>query len=148
MTLLDIARLFKFVREARANHGLRVNAIQKWSGGVDGDSWCCEFATMVLDLFFQGNAPVERTGSCEDVYELAKRRGWVVGTPQPGDLFVYVTDEDHAHHIGFVTAVAPLTGIAGNTSIDGSSPNGDGVYEHELLVASQHIRFIRVPGCG
>lgn len=148
MTLLDIAHLFKFVREAGANHGLRVNAIQTWSGGDDGDSWCCEFATMVLDLFFQGNAPVERTGSCEQVYELAKRKGWLVATPKPGDLYLYVTDEDHAHHIGFVTAAAPLTGIAGNTSIDGSSPNGDGVYEHELTVAPQHVRFVRVPGCG
>lgn len=148
MKLLEIARLFKFVREAGANHGLRVEAIQHWCGGAPGDSWCCEFATMVLDLFFQGNAPIERQGSCADVMAFCDRKGWMVSAPQPGDLFFLVTDEGHAHHIGFVTSTGPLTAIAGNTSIDGASANGDGVYEHELLVGSNHIRFARVPGCG
>lgn len=146
MSLLDIARLFRFVREVPDNKGLRVEAIQHWSGGQSGDSWCCEFATMVLDLYFQGASPIPRQGACQRVYEMARTRGWLVTDPQPGDLYLYVTDADHAHHIGFVTVASPLTGISGNTSEDGTSDNGTGVFEHALTVAPSHIRFVRVPG--
>jgi len=50
----DIARQYLFVREASQNKGQRVEAIQKWSGGDAGQSWCCYFVTMVLDICFQG----------------------------------------------------------------------------------------------
>lgn len=53
----DIARQYLFVREAGQNKGQRVEAIQKWSGGQQGDSWCCEWATMILDICFQGESP-------------------------------------------------------------------------------------------
>ena len=146
MSLLDIARLFLFVREVPPNRGLRVQGIQTWSGGQAGDSWCCEAATMWLDLYFQGQSPIPRRQACQDVYAMAKLRGWVVSDPQPGDLYLFVTDDDHAHHIGVLTSTSPLTGISGNTSSDGLSSNGDGVYEHALTVPPQHIRFVRVPG--
>jgi len=142
---IAIARLFSFVREVPPNHGLRVNAIQKWGGGNDGDSWCCFFATMVLDLLYQGNSPIPRGGACQDVYELALSKHWLVTEPQEGDIYLFVNDADHAHHIGFVTKVNPLTGISANTSRDGTSSNGDGVYEHMLLVKPESIRFVRVP---
>jgi hypothetical protein len=130
-----IARLFGFVREAQSlgqNHGQRVNAIQIWSGGPSAlnTSWCCWFVTMVLDLCFQGDAPIPRGGSCQAIYDLANAKGWVSNVPAPGDLFLYVNAADHAHHVGIVTTTDPLTGIAGNTSSDGTSSNGDGVYEH------------------
>lgn len=48
-------------------------------------------------------------------------------------LYLYVNANDHAHHIGFVTSTNPLTGIAGNTSADGTSSNGDGLYEHAIV---------------
>jgi hypothetical protein len=114
---IAIARQFLFVREAQSqpNKGLRVEAIQKWSGGQAGDSWCCEFATMVLDIYYGGASPIPRLQACQDVYNLAKKNKWLVATPQPNDLFLYVNDADHAHHIGFVTVAKPLTGIAGNT---------------------------------
>lgn len=146
MNILDIARLFDFVREAGPNHGQRVNAIQKWSGGADGDSWCCELATMVLDLFFKGRAPVPRGAVVQDVYALAIASGWIVTSPIPGDLYFFVNDEGHAHHIGFVTLAAPVAGISGNTSSDGKSSNGDGCYEHALTVAPSNIKYARVPG--
>lgn len=60
----DIARQFLYVREAGANAGQKVEAIQKWCGGQAGESWCAYFATMVLDICFQGNAPLIRQGSC------------------------------------------------------------------------------------
>lgn len=145
MTVLEIARLFLYVREAEANKGLRVEAIQKWSGGAPGDSWCCEFATMVLDLAYAGNSPIPRLQACQAVLDLATTNGWLVEEPEPEDLFLYVNDAGHAHHIGFVTAVSPLTGIAGNTSADGTSSNGDRVAEHYLVVKPEHVRYVRVP---
>lgn len=128
----DIARQFAFVREATANAGQRVEAIQKWSGGNKGDSWCCEFATMVLDICFQGQSPIPRGAVVQDVYALAKTKGWVTKSPSVGDLFLYVNGDDHAHHIGIITNVLDMIGIAGNTSEDGASSNGTGVYEHAV----------------
>jgi len=145
MTVLEIARLFRFVREAGGqNQGQRVNAIQQWSGGPGalGSSWCAWYATMVLDLAYHGKAPIPRMGSVQAIRELAQRKGWVVTVPHVGDLFLYVNAADHAHHIGIVSALEPLTGIAGNTSSDGTSNNGDGVYEHGI---NAHI-FIHLPG--
>lgn len=134
-SIVAIARLFLHVREAGGqNCGQRVEAIQRWSGGVKGQSWCAYYATMVLDLAFGGNSPIPRLGACEDIYDLAKAKGWVTETPATGDLFLYVDGSDHAHHVGFVVGVsfAEVDGIAGNTSKDGISNNGDGVYEHAI----------------
>lgn len=149
MTLLEIFRLFLFVREAGPNQGQRVNAIQTWSGGKDGigQSYCAYGATMVLDLYYQGESPIPRTGSCQEIYELAQQNGWLVDVDeaQEGDVFLYVNDADHAHHVGLLSAAHPLTGIAFNTSSDGTSSNGDGCYEHYLLVDRKHIRIVRLP---
>jgi hypothetical protein len=140
-----IARFFLYVREAAGpqNTGSRVEAIQRWSGGSKGDSYCCEFATMILDICFQGEAPVPRLQACQDVYELAKKNGWVRGVSDDiniDDLFLYVNSNDHAHHIGIVTGIkktagkiTSVTGIAGNTSADGTSSNGTGVFEHDIF---------------
>lgn len=136
---VDVARQFLFVREATQNKGLRVEAIQHWSGGNAGDSWCCEFATMVLDICFQGNSPIPRLQACQDVYELAKKNNWLTDNPVMNDLFIYVDDNDHAHHIGFVID-GGAEGIAGNTSADGTSVNGDRVAEHPLI--NNHIKFV------
>lgn len=128
-----IARQFRYVREsATQNRGLRVEAIQHWSTGQPGDSWCCEFATMILDICFQGDSPFPRTGVCQTIYALAKKKGWVTSTPAIDDLFLYINSDDHAHHIGIVTAINPTIAIAGNTSEDGISSNGNGVYEHKV----------------
>jgi hypothetical protein len=132
--VIAIARLFRFVRETSQNQGQRVNAIQTWSGGADalGTSWCAWFVTMVLDLAYQGKSPIPRMGSVQAIRDLAQSHGWVVNVPQVGDLFLYINAENHAHHIGFVSNLEPLSGIAGNTSSDGTSSNGDGVYDHPI----------------
>lgn len=137
----DIARQFLFVREAGQNKGNRVEAIQQWGGGMEGQSWCCWFVTMVLDICFEGNAPIPRLGACQTVYELAKAHNWLVTTPVKDDIFLYVNDADHAHHIGIVTENDE--GIAGNTSADGKSSNGDRVAEHGL--SKTHIKFVHYP---
>lgn len=132
--VIFIARLFLFVRETSQNQGQRVNAIQVWSGGTEaiGTSYCAWFATLVLDLVYQGKSPIPRQGGVQAIRELAESNGWITDSPGVGDLFLYVNAADHAHHIGFVTALNPLTGISGNTSRDGTSSNGDGVYEHGI----------------
>jgi hypothetical protein len=130
-----IARQFAFVHEAQQlgqNKGTRVEAIQHWSLGQPGDSWCAEFATMVLDLCFQGDSPVGRLQACEDIHSLAAEKHWLAATPAVGDLVLSINADGRAHHVGIVTATHPLTAIAGNTSRDGASSNGDGVYEHTI----------------
>lgn len=151
MTLLEIARLFLHVREAPIdaagdtnNTGLRVEAIQHWSGGATDDSWCAEMVWMWMDLACAGQAPVERFQSCEAFRQIAARRGWIVGTPHVGDLALSINAEGLAHHIALVTGTGPLTAIAGNTSPDGSSPNGNGVFEHEISWVGKI--FVRIPG--
>lgn len=132
----DVARMFRFVREAGANIGQRVEAIQKWCGGQAGESYCCYFATLVLDICFQGDSPIPREGSCQAVYDLCEKNGWITEFPMKDDLFFYINDAGHVHHIGIVTNAMPvasiLTGIAGNTSEDGKSSNGTGVFEHGI----------------
>lgn len=137
-----IARQFLFVREVPQNRGLRVNAIQKWCGGQSGDSWCCQFATMILDICFQGNSPIPRLGAVQDVYNLAQKNNWMTTNPVVSDLFIYVDSNNHAHHIGFVTVNGGKVGIAGNTSPDGKSSNGNGVYEHELIMDLSKVKYI------
>ena len=130
-----IARLFLFVREAVSqNNGQRVNAIQMWSGGQSalGTSWCAWFVTMVLDLAFQGDSPIPRQGTAQGIRDLCTTNGWMTDTPSVGDLYFYVDANDHAHHVGMVSTLDPLTGISGNTSADGASSNGDRVAEHQI----------------
>ncbi len=137
--LIRQARAFDYVREVPENRGLRVEAIQHWSAGQFGDSWCAEFVWFVLDIVTKGRAPLPRTGSAEVMR--AATSGWAVSDPQPGDLFFYVNAEGRAHHVGIVTGTNPLMGIAWNTSEAGSSVNGDGVHEHEIHASV----FARLP---
>lgn len=145
--ILDIARQFLFVREVPGNHGQRVNAIQKWGGGADGDSWCAYWLTMMLDITYQGNAPIPRTGSCDTILAIGKANGWITTTPVPGDIYLRVRNGSDAHHCGLVTQFAYGAGhfgsISGNTNEDGSS-NGDGVYEHDVI-GMDGDTFIHIP---
>ncbi len=138
----NIARQFLFVREASQNRGLRVESIQHWSSGQFGDSWCAEFATMVLDICFQGNAPIQRLQACQDIYNQAKQNNWLADAPVQDDLYLYVDDNDHAHHVGIITENG--NGIAGNTSPDGTSSNGTGVFEHQISVGN-HVKYVHYP---
>lgn len=142
--IITIARQFLYIREAQSigqNRGLRVESIQHWAGGVQGDSWCMEWVWMVLDIAYQGHPPFDRMQSCEALRGLAQDRGWLRGIPSVGDLFLYVNSAGRAHHVGIVTSVEPLTGIAGNTSEDGTSANGDRVAEHAIK-ATFFVRYL------
>ena len=141
----DEARRWRFVREVPQNKGLMVEAIQHWSGGQPGDSWCAYFVLVILDICFQGKDlnPIKRSGAVQDIYEQAKANGWMTDHPMKDDLFIYVDDNNHAHHIGIFTEGG--NGIAGNTSPDGLSSNGAGVFEHQLISNPAHIKFIHYP---
>lgn len=143
MNRVELARLFTYLREASANAGLRIEGLQKWCGGAKGDSWCCYFATFILDIEFQGNSPIPRLGAVQDVLDLAVKNGWVIPSPEVGCLVLSVNAQGHAHHIGICTSTAPLKTIAGNTSEDGVSSNGDRVAEHEISPNGKV--YVRVP---
>jgi hypothetical protein len=132
-----VAKMFRYVREAGQNRGLRVEAIQHWSGGEPGEPWCDDFAVgMILDICFQGASPFPRQrdidGSTVAALAYAKAQGWVVPIDQaaPGDLVFSVRGDGTPHHVGILETVSPFQTIAGNTSEDGTSDNGDRVAEH------------------
>lgn len=137
-----IARQFKFIRETLgANRGVWVEAFQRIGDGKPGDSWCADFVSGVLWICYQGPPPIPRTGSCDVMWGIAKQ--YEVTVPAPGDVFFRVKGID-AHHVGIVTETGPLAGIAGNTSEDGKSSNGTGVFEHPLKITPE-VRFVRLP---
>lgn len=145
-SLVTIARRFSFVRETEGpNRGAWVSFLQRFCGGRLGDSWCAYLVSVVLDIAYHGHQPLHQTGSCEDMVAEARARGFVVSTPQIGDLYFFLDASGHAHHVGILTGVDPWTGIAGNTSESGLSSNGTGVFEHVLSVRADRVLFVRLP---
>lgn len=149
---VEEARRWKFVRETLGpNRGVFVEAIQRIGDGKPGDSWCMDWVSLVLWICYQGPAPLPRTGSCDVAYTVAKQSGWLVDEPEPNDIFFRVrpagsVPDGDAHHVGIVTASFPdrIGSIAGNTSEDGKSSNGTGVFEHDLARAPS-LRYARLP---
>lgn len=147
--LIQQARNFGFVREVGSpNHGLWVGIFQRFVGIADGQSWCAAFVCFVLAIIVDGRdlLPFPATGVCEEIHQWAVTHNKIVSLEQglPGDLYLYVTPEGHAHHVGILTAPwhdGP-DGIAGNTSRDGKSSNGDGVYEHTLTAGIVIVRVL------
>lgn len=144
---VKIAQMYTYVRELPNNTGARVEAIQRWGGGKPGDAWCAFFATMVLDMAFQGESPIPRTGSCDDILNLAREKSWLQDSPHIGDLYLYLKSPTDAVHVGVVTDVTTdgFTGLSGNTSEDGLSTNGDRVAERKLSYRPGKTVFVRYP---
>lgn len=139
-----IARMFKYVREVAQNIGLRVEAIQRWGDGQPGESWCAYFVWFVFDICYQGLAPLPRTGSTRVMLAHCKSAGYVVATPAPGDIVFSVDPTTgEPHHVAICTAIGPLATIAGNTSSDGLSSNGDRVAEHNVSLTNKVL--VRLP---
>lgn len=148
-SLSAVARHFLFVRETLGpNLGYAVEFFQRFAGGVPGESWCADFESFVEAWAYRGGkAPLPVTGSTQEKLEYvrAKHPDWIVATPAVDDVFFRVNSAGVPHHIGFVTGVAPLIGIAGNTSEDGTSSNGTGVFEHTLVGDPSTFVFVRLP---
>lgn len=138
-----IARRFDFVRETEGvNRGAWVQMFQRFTGNPPGDAWCASFVSFVLDVAFHGKSPLLKSASCHTLLQFAATHGLVTTTPRVDDLFFYLTSDGIAHHVGIVTGLSPLTGIAGNTSPDGQSVNGIGVFEH-AITASTFVRLTK-----
>lgn len=143
-----IARRFDFVRETEGpNDGTWVSYFQRFTGNRPGDSWCASFVSVVLDIVYRGTPPLKRSASCQALLDEANRKGLVslaAGAPQVDDLFFYVA-AGHAHHVGIVTVVklTGTIGIAGNTSADGQSSDGTGVFEHVIAPGAIFVRLPR-----
>lgn len=141
-SLSVIARRLNFIREHGANDGAWVNFVQRFTHNAAGDSWCASFVSLVVDIAYRGQSPLLRTASCALMLADAARKGYLVGDqPTVDDLYFFLDDKGHAHHVGIVSGLDPLAGIAGNTSADGKSSNGDGVYEHAITAKV----FVRLP---
>lgn len=149
--VIFLARKFSFVREVGGpNKGLWVELFQQFTGNKPGDSWCASFVSYVLAVVFGGytKSPLPRTASCDTLLDAGRAGGWLSNVASVGDVFLYLHTSVDAHHAGFVTEIdedGNVMGIAGNTSIDGKSSNGDGVYEHLLTATPGKIIFLRYP---
>lgn len=141
-----IARRLDFIRETEgANRGYWVAFVLRFTGNVEGESWCAAFTSLVLDIAYKGKSPGLKSASTIAQLNYARMKGWVVKTPRVDDVFFYVHDDGTPHHTGFVTSLSPLSGIAGNTSELGTSSDGTGVFEHALNVSLSHVVFVRYP---
>lgn len=143
-SLIVVARRLAFIRETLGqNRGAWVGFIQRFTGNGAGDSWCASFMSLILDIAYNGQPPLARTASADAMYRECRNKGFLITSPVLGCLFFYLNSDGIAHHVGISTAIAPLTGIAGNTSPDGLSANGDGVYEH--IINETSLAFAALP---
>lgn len=144
-----MARRLAFVRETQgANRGAWVEFMQRFCDGVPGDSWCADFVSLVLDVAYYGRPPLRPTGSTRAMLAEGTAKGYLLpegAANEAGDLYFFLRADGAPHHVGIVTTAGrPPIGIAGNTSEDGSSPNGTGVFEH-ALPAGARVAYLRLP---
>lgn len=147
---LDRARQEIGVMEQGANnHGERVEFFQTFDSlPGEGYAWCNSFVDAMFELAGRPLVETYKSAGVELTLARAKALGWVVATPQPGDLVVFTFS-----HIGFVDEVHDgthtITTIEGNTGSSGavsdSSTGGDGVYR-KVRSMSLVRAYIRVPG--
>ncbi len=139
-----VARRFLFVREVGPNAGHWVDFFLRFTGNDEGESWCASFVSRCDDIATKGKMRVLKTASTLAMLNDAKQKGWIVTDPTVDDLaFSVHPDTGLPHHVAIVTGLDPLTAIAGNTSSDGTSSNGDGCYEHPISPDSKV--FVRLP---
>lgn len=140
-SIVAVARRFGFMREVGGeNHGLWVHFVLWFTGNEEGDSWCMAFVSLVLFIVYRGKPPIIRTAVCEVALSDARHKGYVVTAPRVGDLVFSINASGHAHHVAIATGGitdAELPVIAGNTSDDGKSSNGTGVFEHPVTTADK-----------
>lgn len=145
-SLTAVARHLSFIRETQGpNRGAWVEFLQRFSHGVPGDSWCADFVSFCEDVAYHGKPPLARSGSTIVKLDDARAKGFIVAQPVVDDLFFFVNGAGTPHHVGIVTGIAPLMGIAGNTSAGGTSSNGTGVFEHALNGDPASIVFVHLP---
>lgn len=147
MILLTIARLWLFVREVGGNNlGRWVHTFQQFTGGKNGDSWCCDFVCFVMSIFYEGRSRFTITGSCDILLASCRTLGKLTLDPQPGDLAFAMHGTD-AYHVMFYTGrnATHFGSIEGNSNEDGSA-DGIGVFErspeHPKARVFDHSKYL------
>ena len=144
--LLAVAQDLAFIRETEGlNRGRWVAWLQEFCHGRPGDPWCCDFESFVEHVAYHGHPPTKRTGACQEKLDDCRRLNFMISAPTIGCLVFTLTASGHAIHIGIVTDLHPLTAIAGNTSEDGLSINGDGVHTHPVRTHPSRLAFAQLP---
>lgn len=142
------ARKYKGVVEqppgSNSNSGPEIDQWLAFVHQPPGASYCAAFAcSMVHDVrvgLWMDSLQFKKSASALHLLEL--NENLKTDDPQPGDLIIF----DHGHGLGHVAIkTGPNTSIAGNTSPDGRSRQGTGVFEHEYDPADPRIAgYIRV----
>lgn len=147
--IVAVARRLSFIRETDgANRGLWVEFILRFTGNVAGESWCMAFVSLILAIVYRGKSPLLKTASCQDALTDARKKGYVTAAPTPGCL-VFSVANGRAHHVAICTATPTADAIpviAGNTSEDGKSSNGTGVFEHPVSRADKV--YVQLPNAA
>lgn len=166
MKSLDMAAQYLGAQETEGpNNGPVLAAIRDAMlyPGAPPCSWCALFVSWVLcrcyapaDLSKKAYRGWLRNAlgfdndwipeSCQAWWEGSMRQRLIMDHPQPGDLFILLNSERHAHHMGIVEHGLPeneFQSIEGNTNA-GGSVNGDGVYRR-TRTASERTVFVRLP---
>lgn len=128
--------------EAGPNKGSCIK-YQRATGNTSGDSWCMSFQLWAI-IQVLGHSRLRLSGSCEEVREDARTKGWITDTPSKGCLFLLIDPENnHAHHTGLVFDNPDLSGfptIEGNSNTDGSA-NGTSVVCHHRGSGDDHSTY-------
>lgn len=123
---------------SNSNSGPEINQWLAFVHQPPGASYCAAFAcSMVRDARVAlGIESIAFKKSASALHLLELNANLITTDPQPGDLVIF----DHGHGLGHVALVTgPGTSIAGNTSPDGKSRNGTGVFEHSYDPADPKI---------
>jgi hypothetical protein len=144
--IVKTARSYQHVVEdpLGSNSGPLIDHWQAFVGAHPGDPWCAGFACSVVHeaRLLERMGPLEFKRSSGALRLLAINSALVTTDPQPGDLIIW----NHGNGKGHVSIkTGDATHIAGNTSPDGKSRQGTGVYEHEYDPQDPKIAgYIRV----
>lgn len=129
---------------ANSNSGPEIDQWLAFVHQPPGSSYCAAFvSSMVHDARVGlGMDALRFKKSASALHLLELNADLKTDDPQPGDLIIF----DHGHGLGHVAIkTGSTTSIAGNTSPDGRSRNGTGVFEHDYDPADPKIAgYIRV----
>lgn len=108
-------------------------------------SYCAAFASsMVHDAAAGLGVEISFRKSAGALHLMELNEHLKVSDPQPGDIVIF----DHGHglgHVAIVTDIDSPATIAGNTSPDGTSRQGTGVFEHSYDPSNPEIAgYLRI----
>lgn len=152
--LVATARKYQNVREsagANTDGGGFIDQSLGELGLPPGNSWCaaaaCKWIRETVKALDQTTVTVKfhRSARALGLWELNPDLRVKTGDLEPGDFVIW----DHGHGLGHVALVTDtvrvngvlsgLVAIAGNTSADGVSRNGDRVAEHPVTFPNPQI---------